>query len=268
MRIRPWPIVLVAVICMIAPIFNFIYSALILNKSLVDYYHMIFRLTHPAELAIWFLLPPLVGLAIFAFNKWSYFLFLGFMSVISIWTAYEWSIHTTKFSTTSFLLFELVNCLVIAYFLLPGIRFIYFTPQVRWWEQKPRYLVSIPAKVRVGHQEHKCEIRNISEGGALVYCTTPLEATLDFDLNFNLQGTAFNMQGNIVHAGKDGYGCVFADFTPSVKDYKKAIYQLKKSGVPQRTPPPPWQKSLWNWIKTFLKTGKGLVPESQDDKKK
>ncbi len=268
MKQRPWPIVIIALVCIMAPIFNLIYSAEILNKSLFHYVMLIGATKTIFEIVTWILLPILVGLSILLFNNWSYYFFLAFMIAVTALCFNEWHTHPEKFSLSMFLFFECFNLMAMGYFLLPSVRIIYFTPQIRWWQQKPRFECAIEATLKESSKKTAtCKIKNIAIGGVLFNTKEEYKLKDVFDISFKIENVAVEAFGRVVHKGSDGYGFMFLEVKSNYQDFKRVINDLKNKGYKTRFELPHWTEGFVTWAMTFLKTGKGLVPKTDNLKK-
>lgn len=265
MRIRPWPIVIIACVCILAPLFNTMYSASLQQKDILEYFQIIFEYRPLWEICVWFVLPVLVGISILAFNNWSYYFFLAFMCVVLYFTYDQWQMYPEKFSVGLMVLTQFLNIIVIGYFLLPSVRMIYFKPQIRWWQQKPRFVCDIEGKVKIGDTESHCQIRNVSEGGVLLNTTTAIPENGIVSVKFTLMNCDVEAIGKTVHKGNDGYGIMFQEVISNLKGFKQTLKSLPERGFKPRVETQPWTASLKEWALTFVKTGKGLIPRT--DKK-
>ncbi len=265
MRIRPWPIVIIAFVCILAPIFNIVYSASLVNKGYVDYFRIIFEYRPLWEICIWFLLPILVGISILAFNNWSYYLFLGFMAVVLFFTYDQWRMFPERFSFSLMLLAQCLNLIAIGYFLHPSVRMIYFKPQLRWWQQKPRFICDLAAAFADRNGQHDCRIKNVSEGGVLLSTQKTIQSDDIITVKFSIPGCDVQAIGKSVHKGLDGYGIMFQEINSDLKAFKLAMKSLPEKGFKPRVETLPWTSSLKDWFFTLVKTGKGLIPKT--DKK-
>src|SRR5262249_5789447 len=122
-------------------------------------------------MADFFLLPVVAGVAVYAMKAWSYPVFLS----ISGWTIYSNVKFLQSFSGSYALpvvaTFFVLDFTFVSYFLLlPTVRKIYFDSRLRWWEQKPRYLVEVSGSIhRQGSSNAKSFFTlDLSEGGVLV----------------------------------------------------------------------------------------------------
>src|SRR5690606_38046902 len=146
MRVKPWPIIIIALVHIFAPILNVLMSANLNQVDVADYLEFLFLNKELIENIFWLVLPVVTGLSILRFRKWSYFLLLAFTSATSILFIQEW-LSSPRFPVEVFALLESVNIVIFVYFLLPSVRNVYLKPSLRWWEQKPRYLIDTGTQI-------------------------------------------------------------------------------------------------------------------------
>lgn len=261
MRVRPWPIIIIALIHIFAPIFNIYYSAQLNNVGFLDYLEYLFLNKHILVNIFWILCPFVTGLSIFKFRKWSYFLLLAFTTVTSILFIEEW-MTSPKLPLHTFIILESVNLVIFAYFLMPSVRNVYLKPSLRWWEQKPRYLVDIPILIETKTSTSTGIIRNISEGGAMIETALDFSRGDIFVLSFDLFQKKFSMETQVVFKGLEGFGTFFTNVKPSQNDLNKAIDQMGVQGYPLRTEKPSLKESFKFWIKDAVR-GRGFFPRAE-----
>lgn len=261
MRVRPWPIIIIALIHILAPFFNIYFSAQLNHVTFFDYSEYLILNNNFLENLFWFFLPFITGLSILKFRKWSYFLLLSFTTMTTILFFYEW-LTSPKLPLQTFLFLESINVIIFAYFLLPSVRNVYLKASLRWWEQKPRYLVDIPVLVETKTATTTGSIRNISEGGALLESSVNFSRGDIFDLSFEFFQKKFKMTVQVVFKGAEGFGTFFTKVHPSQNELNKLIDQLAVQGYPLRTELPTLKESFVAWAKGVSR-GKGLTPEPE-----
>jgi hypothetical protein len=259
MRVRPWPIIIIALIHIFAPIFNIGYSAHLNHVNFLDYLEYILVNKKPIENVFWIALPVITGCSILQFRRWSYFLLLSFTIIVSSIFIHDWWM-SPKMPLTTFVFLESMNVVILGYFLLPSVRNVYLKPSLRWWEQKPRYLVDQPILIETPHATSSGFIRNISEGGCLIETNLEFSRGDIFKISFEIFQKKFTMQNQIIHKGHEGYGTFFTKVAPSQNDLNKLIDQFAVQGYPLRTEIPDWKQSLKLWLGGAVK-GKGLLPQ-------
>lgn len=256
---RPWPIVLIALFHIIAPIWNFISSAQLIDLSLIDYLNL--QLKHGVIYTlIWFLLPFLAGVALLTFRLWSYYAFLVFMVLVAGFTLRQRLLYPHRVSLALFIAYELINVAIILYFLTPTVRRIYLDKRIRWWQQSPRFLINLRAQVKVKNQEWAAEILNISQGGVFIAIPGRIQSNDSITISFEYNGANYQQTGLVVHTSDKGYGVLFNESFAAVSEMKKLIKQLKKDKVPIRGKEKTLFESFRHWLKELLTTGHGIFP--------
>jgi hypothetical protein len=261
MRSRPWPIVIIACVCILAPLFNIAYSAGLVQKNIVVYFSDLLTQRPLWEIGLWFFLPILAGICLLAFNNWSYLLFLAFMFLVLYFTHDQWRMYPEKFTKAMMALSQLINLSVIGYFLHPSVRMIYFKRNLRWWQQKPRYLCDLQGSLKNGTIQSACQVKNVSEGGVLITTEFPIPENGIVTIKFNLLDDQIQATGRAVLRGRDGYGIMFQEIHTDLKIFRNTLKSLPHKGFKPRIETQPWHSSLKEWILMFLKTGKGLIPK-------
>ena len=141
MRIRPWPIVILAILHILEPVFrlslNWMYGI-----SPEVYMNSLYYSKFGFFKVLTFFLFPMAGIAIFMFKKWSLWVFL-FIEAIVLALNVNTSIYyieTAQYGRliTSIVLYVL-NIGVVVYFLVPSVRKFYEDSTMRWWESAVRY---------------------------------------------------------------------------------------------------------------------------------
>lgn len=261
MRVRPWPIIIIALIHIFAPIFNIYFSAQLNKVPVTDYIEFLIQNKTIAENIFWIFLPFVTGLSILKFRRWSYLLLMGFTLGTSFLFIHEW-FTTPKLPLTTFLLLEAANITILAYFLLPSVRNVYLKPSLRWWEQKPRYLVDIPILIETKNSTSTGTIKNISEGGGMIETSLDFSRGDIFKTTFEIFQKKFSVKAQVVFKGLEGYGTFFTQVSPSQNDLNKIIDQLNIQGYPLRTEIPTLKESFRQWIKGAVK-GEGFLPRTE-----
>jgi hypothetical protein len=261
MRVRPWPIIIIALIHIFAPAFNIYFSAQLTHVPLLDYLEFLARNNQLAENVFWIILPLVTGFAILKFRKWSYVLLLCFTSATSILLLQEW-VTSPKLPLETFLTLQAANLAIFVYFLLPSVRNVYLKPSLRWWEQKPRFLVDIPISIEINNSTATGTIKNISEGGALIETAMDFSRGDIFKMKFGMFQKKFTVETQVVFKGLEGFGTFFIDVSPSQNELNKVIDQLTIQGYPLRTARPNLKENFRHWMKDAIK-GKGFVPRME-----
>ena len=264
MRVKPWPIVIIALIHIFAPAFNIYFSAQLNNVTFLDYLEYLLINKNIVENVFWILLPFITGLSIFKFRSWSYYLLICFTLSTSVMFIHEW-MTSPKLPLATFLFLESVNLVILVYFLLPSVRNVYLKPSLRWWEQKPRYLVDTQALIETKNSTSTGTIRNISVGGAMIETPSDFSRGDIFKISFELFQKKFITEAQVVFKGPEGFGTFFTKVSPSQNELNKLIDQLAVQGYPLRTEKPDLKQHFFSWLKGLFR-GKGLIPEPESSR--
>jgi len=264
MKTRPWPIVILALIHIFGPIGNIFLNSILQNLSPVIYLVNLFHTESVWGLIDFFALLPLAGLAIYSCKKWSYPIFL----TIALWTVYSnvsfWSDSAHAFPGVILAISVILDVLFVSYFLIPAVRTTYFDARVRWWEQKPRYIVDIPTSLTQSDQPSQTAlIRDIAEGGVFLESKATLDPKIPVHLSFSVSEQLAEVIGTLVYhrSGEhSGYGIKF-NLTPDSSRAIQAITRiLEKNNTPTRLTVN-LKADFALWFSRFIKSGKGLIPE-------
>jgi hypothetical protein len=264
MRNRPWPLVLLAVIQILTPLFTIGFNAVALRVPPSFVLEWILQ-RPPLEVFERLFLMPIAGIAILRMRRWTYVVFFLAMLWSVASKLQDWRYATHNHSALSLAVIYLFQILLAVYFLLPSVRRTYFDPAVRWWESKPRYELKLPGRLTTPAGARGVTVLNVSEGGVFVTSADPVAQGQRLELRFDVLGQPFALSGEVVHErqaeGRLFYGIRF-DHTPETGRRMQRLTQaLELLGFQDRTPMLPWFRSLVEWAVTLLRTGRGLTPE-------
>lgn len=268
MKTKPWPIVILAIIQMFAPVSNVLFSAWLHHVSVSKYLTLFFQTRDTLELVEFFCLYPATAFAIYSVKNWSYPVFVSAMA----WTFYRnfqsWQSHPDIFTLPLMLGVHVFNLVFVSYFLLPAVRAAYFNPRLRWWESKPRYRIDLSGHVSKEKSQQlgsECHILDISEGGVLIKTATAFEMDAKVQLKFSFFNLHFDLPAQVVHqGGAEFQGCGLR-FVGLNKDQQRRIRNLTRAfnliGLQERSQRPKWNQDLIQWATQLFTTGKGLIPQ-------
>jgi hypothetical protein len=173
MKKRPILLVVLAALHFLEPLFKILFLKAQTGFEWTVIFDNIFSINSPKAIFEFWLLFPIAGAAIIGAKKWSYSLFVTIQcySVYAHLTyqKFTWPyVAETPFISHTLLL--VFNLLVIAYFLLPDVRRIFFEPGLRWWETPTRYYFDLPCAVTFGDSNNLVDvkIKNISRTGCFI----------------------------------------------------------------------------------------------------
>ncbi len=263
MKNKPWPIIILSMLYFLAPIYNLLYFSHLFNMTPWQYLH-----TFPSILALvqFWLFFPIAGFAILSIKRWSFPVFL----IIILWNFYRnyqtWSLSQGQFNVSLYILAEVANISVVAYFLIPAVRNVYFNPKLRWWEIAPRYQVSLPATI----DQIPATIHNIAAGGVFLSRADSKQLQINSvsTMHLDLHEYSLNLECKAVHYDPsylDGYGMQFINMTRSNKStLSKLIKHIDTLGHEKREPVSMVEENILMWLINLFKTGKGLLPQTPD----
>ncbi|WP_413291225.1 PilZ domain-containing protein [Bdellovibrio sp. HCB337] len=263
MKRKPWPIILLALLHVLAPFGNIIFNSFRSGRELLQTWNFWYYALPKPLFITYVILPPLAGLFIYICRRWSYWcyviclVFIFFSNVYGFWT----NINLFNFLTLTTVM--VVDILAVAYFVAPSVRKVYFDPRMRWWETAPRYNFDVHG--HVGAQQ--VLVKNISEGGALVEASENYQEGQSVDLGWEYHGEGYKMPGKVVYrkpmGGKFGYGIRY-DHTPqSKKTMSVFIKRLHKEGKMIRDRLPGPEDGFFAWLKKLVTNREGLFPKTR-----
>ena len=164
MPTKPNMIKLIAIIYILAPLIYFLTGKYVFNQNF--FAQLSTSSTPTLKIVAYFVIYPVVGVAIFFVKDWSLFLVaLGKLAFFTINLDFFSKHEVNSLPYQGMILFIIINIAVVFYLLRPTIRSLFFDKNLRWWEQDTRYLTSIPCKVDFTLDG---TILNISVSGALI----------------------------------------------------------------------------------------------------
>jgi hypothetical protein len=261
MKRKPWPIILLALLHILAPLGNLIMNSYRSGRTFEATWNFwIYNL--PKSLFFTYVfLPPLAGIFIYICRRWSYWsyvLCLGLVfigNVYGFWTNVSWVNFVTLFVVL------MADILAVAYFVAPSVRQIYFDPRMRWWETAPRYVFNGQGTLG-GHSGF---IKNISEGGALVETQRACVEGQVAELIWSYGGEVITLPGKIVYQkNQDSSFCCGVRFehTPQTqKTMRSLITRLHREGKVIRDRLPGVEDSFRVWLKKLIISREGLFPK-------
>ncbi|MBY0414257.1 MAG: PilZ domain-containing protein [Bdellovibrionales bacterium] len=265
---KPWPIVILSILFFIIPLANLIgtYFALKLNVPFFSVY-MESLLTIPENRwpVLCMILPSFAaGVAVYSVKRWSYPVFYSAMAFLTFQIFKNYSSHLATSNNLIILLVPLIfNMIYCFYFTLPSVRAVYYNPRLRWWETRPRYIYTSPARIIFNGDIEDVEISNIAEGGILANLPMKLEPQSTAMLCMVLNGTDIHMKVRVAYRKQDNisHGLQFVDLTTEQKRFMgKFMRKLEADKCELSRPVVVWHKDLIHWFTTLVKTGKGIVP--------
>lgn len=233
---RPWSLIIVVCLHLLAPVGNIIFNAVITNKNVWQYLKFATTSTYLAKNWVIIVAPIIAGIAIYLCKRWSFFVYLTSITVLFI---FSYSGYMSKGGDIGFLplfLAYLMNILVVLYVLIPSVRNIYFDRRMRWWEIKPRYQCDYRVQWKFEDNDvvHPGVVGNISQNGLFlksdIYPRD--EDMVEIKVAIDDQQEA-EFKGQVVFhkaANKLGFGVKFSHTKESLKQSTEITQKLEKQG--------------------------------------
>lgn len=264
MKRRPWPLIILAVLHILAPVGNKMLSAYVSHMSFTNYVNIWWLKATPETLLTSLVLPAIAGVLILVCRRWSFVLYLATMAAILLLSIKASLTYGNSLAYLTVAGMTILDLLVVCYFMIPVVRSIYFDPRMRWWETAQRFKLEAPVKFKAGGNEWTGTTANFSQTGLFIMSADlPADgSTVEIELNY--KDAVLKTTGTVIHHGqmnKLGFG---VQFTPhgGLRKQTQMLHNLLTSEQAQlkdRLPGP--EDSFLSWLKTLLSTGKGLIPE-------
>lgn len=239
---RPFGYTFLSALFLLEPIIKILHLKIVTGFSISLLMNTILHWNVKLQVAEYFLLFPLAGIALFRIRKKSYFLLIliqlyGLVKILSF-TPYSWP-YFTKEPILLIWGFVLINLIVLLYLLHPKNRQPFFDATIRWWESKTRYMVDFPCECQLvsdkGEDGKKVSLKvlNISQSGAFIK-GDQFEKGQMVKLDFQLLNRDYSFVGIVmsVHPFNDskGMGIQFKSSRMSLFSNLGLIFKLKKAG--------------------------------------
>lgn len=265
MRQKPWILVVLAWLHILAPLGTMMLNAAWANRSLSEHVRLFFLPHNFVTQWPHLVLPVVAGFAIWACKKWSFALYFVCIMGLCAVSYVGYQQMGTQIGVSRLLLLYGFNLAVVSYFLLPAVRKVYLDPRLRWWESSPRYRLGAQAAFRVGEIHGVGTVENVSKTGLLIMSNLipKDQAMIDVDLPFAEE--TYQLSGRVVHHGSQssvGFGIRFVLDSQKKRRLSQLIELLKHQAVRERLPEP--GAGFRSWLRSALR-GKELlpVPDSQ-----
>jgi|GEM_PF-657234 len=271
---RPWSLVVLAILHLVAPITNIALNAIFLNTGIGSYFESAMSLQYISMNWPIILAPIICAFAIYACKKWSFFVYLASLATLFFFSYEGYLSKSSSLGLFPIVLVYAINILVVAYFLVPEIRQIYFNPRLRWWEISPRYQAEfdchfsahVPGTAKSEAQDSG-HIGNFSVGGLFLRSQVFPEDNSHVLIEFPFKGQTVSFNGRVIlhkHQDAVGFGVEFFHSNESKKTAKRICSYLDEKGcrIESRFKRPD-DDSFTAWARTLLTTGKGFFPKKR-----
>lgn len=188
---------------------------------------------------------PIVGYCIWVVRKWGYYALITHSVLLIINNLVVYFSHLTFLNFSIIILFNVALLAMIVLFVRKEVYAPYFNPNLRWWEQAPRYIYD---KMKIYVKEFgtnnllfEAQSFDVSETGSYITCdNTNIKMGDVYSLEIHLEDTILYADGEIVWVNNSaagdrypqGFGCKFLAIN---KVFRKTIrYYFKGLGVATR----------------------------------
>lgn len=267
MRQRPWPIVILAILHIFAPIANIFFSGILSGFGLVESFTKAFE--PQLLLANWYtwLLPICAGLSIYACKKWSFYVYVFCMLALFGFNIKSFDFGQGYISYIYIILLFGVNLVVVTYFLVPAVRNLYFNRRMRWWENHTRYTANFKCHWQADESEKTVEglVSNLSLSGLFLKSEKNPDNDGSISVTFEHKEIETKLMGKAILHDKlkeKGFGMQFIHNAESLKAVKEIIADLETEGLRATNLKGLYEDSLTYWLRTLFKSGKGLIPKN------
>ena len=260
MKQKPWSLIILAILHILAPVGNLFINALQSGRLLSQQWAYWTTLVPLPLLLVYTVVPIMAGVFIYLCRRWSYWAYLACLAVIFASNMFSFWTHMTWITFAFLVIILLADILAVAYFVVPSVQKVYMDPRLRWWEAAPRYHLDQHGTAN----SDACFFKNIGQGGLLIVGGSKLREGDLVDSAFSFNEKDYRFPGVVVYAGtlqgKLSYGVKFHHTVDTEKSIKRLVAELDDQDkiVKERLPGP--EDGFSVWLKKFLTTGKGLFP--------
>ncbi len=264
MKRRPWPLIILAVLHILAPIGNKILSAYVSHMSFSNYVNIWWLKASPETLLTSLVLPAFAGILILVCRRWSFVLYLATMTAILLLSIKASLTYGNSLAYLTVAGMTILDLLVVCYFMIPVVRSIYFDPRMRWWETAQRFKLEAPVTFRSEGNEWKGTTANFSQTGLFIISENLPADGSSVEIELKHKDVVLKTTGTVIHHGqmnKLGFGVQFSPHA-SLRKQTQLLHNLlisEQAQLKDRLPGP--EDSFLSWLKTLISTGKGLIPE-------
>lgn len=263
MKRKPWSLVVLALLHIVAPFGNLLLNASLKNRTFAQQWHYWFDILPKQLLLIYVGLPILAGVFIFICRRWSYWAYLGCIGIIFLSNVYSYWTSMSASSLVVLVALVIIDVLVVAYFVVPSVQNIYFDPRLRWWEAAPRYNFNVAGTV----SGHEAFITNLSQGGVFLTTSASLKEGDQVQVSWNFEQQSVQIPGVVLYRADRksnlGYGVRFDHTAETQKQVRVVVDSLHNKNliVVERLPGP--EDSFAVWLKKLFVSGEGLFPKGR-----
>lgn len=263
MKRKPWAIIILAVLHILAPFGNLVINAQRAHHTLLEHWNFWMNFMPKPLFFSYVLLPVLAGIFIYICKRWSYWAYLACLALIFAVNLYGFSTNPNLANFIALVVVLVADLLAVAYFVVPAVRNVYLDPRLRWWEAAPRFVFN--NALTINGSTETGSIKNISEGGLFALTSGHLQEGETVKLTWAFENDSFEVQGRVVYvtakSNVEGFGVQFVHQPESQKKIKLLCAKLRERGqiVPDRLPGP--EDTFGHWLKNLFTKREGLFPK-------
>lgn len=263
MKRKPWSLIVLALLHVLAPVGNLILNAMRAGRTLPQQWHYWFDVLPKPLLFIYVGIPILAGIFIYLCRRWSYWAYLACIAIVFLSNLFSYWTSMNISTLVALIVVVVVDIIVVAYFVVPSVQKVYFDPRMRWWEAAPRYNFNHEGLVN----GTKAFLKNLSQGGLFMTTGPALNEGDNVEVSWNFEGQETKVLGSVVYksprADAPGYGVRFSHTPESQRQVKTVIDKLHARHliVVERLPGP--EDSFGVWLKKLITKGEGLFPKTK-----
>jgi hypothetical protein len=261
MKRKPWPLIIIAVLHILAPFGNLLLNAARAGRTIPDQWFYWSQILPKYLFFIYVIIPVVAGVCIYICRRWTYWLYLVCLGLVFISNVYSYTTHANLGSLITLIILLIIDLLVVAYFVVPSVQKVYFDPRLRWWEAAPRYNFDHEGQVNGS----TAFIKNLGQGGLFMSSCPDLKEGDQADVFWNFEGLEVRMPGKVVYkSNRPGFPGCGVKFDANPEGEKKvaqvvATLHRRKKIVVERLPGP--EDSFGVWLKKLFTKGEGLFPK-------
>jgi len=241
MKKKPLMIKIISLIYFLSPIGICLQLIWLYNIKLSKFWLVFDPIYWNWQVVLLLISTPFVGFSIYLVRKWGYYTLLAHSILLFINNLIVYFTHLTFFSFFIIIFFNLAILAMIILFVRKEVYAPYFNPNLRWWEQAPRYIYD---KMKIYVKEFgtnnllfEAQSFDVSETGSYITSESTVNNGDIYSLEIHLSDTILYTDAEIVWANDNinskfpkGFGC---RFLANNKLFRKTIrYYFKGSGAP------------------------------------
>jgi hypothetical protein len=230
MRNKPLIFQILSALFLVEPLIKILYFKAATHFDFGTIFENIISRSSFREIFDFWIVFPIAGIMLWKLRKWTYFAFLGVMAYlifsIATYEKYTWPYNSDRPLFYHYFIIA-ITLFTIAYFLVPDVRAPFFNKKLRWWESKPRYRITIPAKITGNKITFQSEIMNISQTGAFLKDNNLLTPGDVVSLTFESEGLLMEIPVKVISrhviSSTPGFG---VQFYPTSVTQKFQLFRL------------------------------------------